>query len=77
MNRNHSLVWLVWVLFALCGCDDKYEEMYDPNSKPLVLIDTDMVEGFDDGVALMMLLKDSNIGVVGVTTVFSLLKLEV
>lgn len=69
MNRNLSLVWLVWVLFALCGCGDKYEEMYDPNSKPLVLIDTDMVEGFDDGVALMMLLKDSNIGVVGVTTV--------
>lgn len=34
-----------------------------------VIIDTDMVEGFDDGVALLMLEKALNVEVIGVTTV--------
>lgn len=37
--------------------------------KEKVLLDTDMVEMFDDGVALAMLAKDPKIELVGVTTV--------
>ncbi len=38
-------------------------------SKEKVILDTDMVEIFDDGIALMMLQLDPNIDLVGVTTV--------
>lgn len=38
-------------------------------SKEKVLLDTDMVEIFDDGIAMMMLQMDPNIDLLGVTTV--------
>lgn len=55
---------------AIYGCDDENDDdkiKSDSNTK--VLIDTDMVEGFDDGIALMMMLSSADVDVVGVTTV--------
>ena len=37
--------------------------------KEKVLLDTDMVEAFDDGVAMIMLANAPNIDLVGITTV--------
>lgn len=37
--------------------------------KEMVLLDTDMVEAFDDGVAMVMLAKADNVKLVGITTV--------
>ncbi len=39
------------------------------SAKEKVILDTDMVELFDDGVAMMMLAKSPNIDLLGVTTV--------
>ena len=62
--------FLLLVVFALFDCDDdKDNEKNKSVNKVKVLIDTDMVEGFDDGIALMLLLNAPNVDVVGVTTV--------
>ncbi len=42
---------------------------YKMNVKEKVILDTDMVEGFDDGVALLMLENAQNIDLLGVTLV--------
>lgn len=42
---------------------------YKMNIKEKVILDTDMVEGFDDGVALLMLENSQNIDLLGVTLV--------
>ena len=70
MKSHLVIVFLILSLFASCSCnDDKDNEKQGSDNKLKVLIDTDMVEGFDDGVALMMLLSATNVDVVGVTTV--------
>lgn len=57
---------LVLAMAAFCGCENDTNES---DRVVKVLIDTDMVEGFDDGEALMMLASSPEIDVVGVTTV--------
>ncbi len=42
---------------------------YNMNAKEKVILDTDMVEGFDDGVALLMLENAKNIDLLGVSLV--------
>lgn len=51
---------------ALCLAASCASEQSCPNK---VLIDSDMVEGMDDGQALMMLLTSPSVEVVGITTV--------
>ena len=67
MKRYLVIVLLVLAVFAAMGCSDDNDS--EPANKVKVLIDTDMVEGFDDGVAMMMLLSSPGVEVVGVTTV--------
>ena len=70
MKRHLFIILLMLSVFAIYSCrDDKDNEKPEPDKRTKVLIDTDMVEGFDDGVALMMLLSATNVDVVGVTTV--------
>lgn len=70
MKKHFFIVFLLLAVFAIYSCsDEKYDEKSESNKKVKVLIDNDMVEGFDDGVALMMLLSATNVDVVGVTTV--------
>ncbi len=38
-------------------------------AKEKVILDTDMVEAFDDGIAMLLLLKDPNIDLLGVCTI--------
>lgn len=64
----HAFVLLVTITISGCN-DDNDNNIINSDNKTKVLIDTDMVEGFDDGIALMMMLTSDNVDVVGVTTV--------
>lgn len=68
MKRYQLFALLILATFALFSCSDDDDQQ--PKSGSIkVLLDTDMVEGFDDGVALMMMLASADVDVVGVTTV--------
>lgn len=54
-------------VFFLFGCE-KLDQV-EPDKTPSVIIDSDMVEAFDDGVAFMILLGSDNMKVKGLTTV--------
>lgn len=70
MNRLFFIPILLVAAFVAMSCgDDNDNDNPVSDKKAKVLIDTDMVEGFDDGVAMMMLLGADNVDVVGVTTV--------
>lgn len=69
MKRHVTLLLLLLQVFVVYSCSDGNDENTPSDKKVKVLIDTDMVEGFDDGIALMMLLNAPNVDVVGVTTV--------
>ncbi|NLX67358.1 MAG: nucleoside hydrolase [Bacteroidales bacterium] len=59
---KNVITLLICCLFA-CGAT------VEAQKKQKVILDTDMVEVFDDGIAMMMLAKDSNIDLIGVTIV--------
>lgn len=70
MKSHLFIVLLILPLLVACSCNDDNDNVTpDTDNQSKVLIDTDMVEGFDDGMALMMLLSATNVDVVGVTTV--------
>lgn len=59
---------LIVVIFLFPGCQKLQQDESGDNRKS-VLIDSDMVEAFDDGVAFMMLLGSDDIEIEGLTTV--------
>lgn len=71
INLTRLTIMAFLTSFPLVSCYDSDEPVFDPapNSTAKVILDTDMVEGFDDGIALMMLLKAENVDLLGVTTV--------
>lgn len=70
MKRYDLLTVWIFAILALFSCSDQEEENKpDSGNQIKVLIDTDMVEGFDDGTAMMLMLAAPNVDVVGVTTV--------
>ncbi len=60
MNKKNILL-VVFMLFLNARCLSQEKEK--------VILDTDMVELFDDGIAMMMLAKAPHIDLIGVTTV--------
>ena len=56
-------------LMALVGLAGITGEHASAQKKEKVILDTDMVEAFDDGVAMMMLAKAPNVDLLGVTIV--------
>lgn len=63
--KNIALL-IALVIISLSGCRKK---PYDETSEGVnLLIDSDMVESFDDGIAFMMLLGTDNIHIMGLTT---------
>ena len=56
------------VFFALSGSAVASEQKETQNAKKVIL-DTDMVEMFDDGVAMLMLMENPKIDLLGVVTV--------
>lgn len=60
---------LTLCLMALVGLAGMTSERATAQKKEKVILDTDMVEVFDDGVAMMMLAKAPNIDLLGVTIV--------
>jgi len=63
LKKAMALCFCVSLFFITSSCSDTQK-----GSCIKVLLDTDMVEGFDDGVAMMMLLGSENIDLLGVTT---------
>ncbi|MCQ2068044.1 MAG: nucleoside hydrolase [Bacteroidaceae bacterium] len=59
---------LIVVIFLFPGCQKLQQDELGDNRKS-VLIDSDMVEAFDDGVAFMILLGSDDIEIEGLTTV--------
>lgn len=67
MKRIGKIFLLISVAaLLLFSCEKSDEET--PDSKRTVILDSDMVEGFDDGVAFMILLGAENVDVKGLTT---------
>lgn len=64
MGKTYRL-WILSVCFAICAGTVSA----GAPAREKVLLDTDMVEGFDDGVAMRMLACAPNIELLGVTTV--------
>ena len=60
---------LTLCLMALVGLTGMTSERATAQKKEKVILDTDMVEVFDDGVAMMMLAKATKIDLLGVTVV--------
>ena len=58
---------LLATLLLFWGCAK--DECDPPTPKTSILLDSDMVEAFDDGVTFMMLLGSENVEVKGLTTV--------
>lgn len=58
MKHSNNILLLVVSLFLL-SCE-KWDEKTSDN-KTTVILDSDMVEAFDDGVAFMVLLGSENI----------------
>lgn len=69
MKRHFFIISCFLAIFTFYGCSDDNDENSNSTKKSKVLIDTDMMEGFDDGVAMMLLLSAPDVDVVGVTTV--------
>lgn len=69
MSIHFFPAFALLAIFVICGCDSDSNDEQKSGGKTKVLIDTDMVEGFDDGIALMMMLSSADVDVVGVTTV--------
>lgn len=59
-----NTILVIGICTLLVGCHDN-----EPSSGPKVIIDSDMVESFDDGIGYMLLAKNSQVDIVGVTTV--------
>ena len=59
---------LITVLFLFPGCQ-KVQRDEPGDNKKSVLLDSDMVESFDDGVAFMIMLGSKEIDIKGLTTV--------
>lgn len=60
MNKIFAILFLIFTLIMPLRADAA--------DKELVLLDTDMVDMFDDGVAMMLLAKSPDIKLLGVTT---------
>lgn len=58
---------LAFALFAATSCNNN--ETIDDSSAKKIIIVSDMVQSFDDGIAMMMAFASPNIEVLGVTTV--------
>ena len=66
MNKTIQLVTSALLLLLCMGCTNAIT----PNeSKELVILDTDMVPGLDDGLAMLMLAQTNHIDLLGVTVV--------
>ena len=60
--------FLLVVILLFPGCQ-KFQQDEFGGYKKSVLLDSDMVEAFDDGVAFMMLLGSDDIEIKGLTTI--------
>ena len=72
MKQIYRIFFLLLVVISLLpGCQNlrQNESDYSIDGRKSVLLDSDMVETFDDGVAFMMLLGSDDIEVKGMTTV--------
>lgn len=68
MKQTFRLLFLpLFLIFLFPGCQ-KMPQNADGNKKS-VLLDSDMVEAFDDGVAFMIMLGSDNVEIKGLTTV--------
>lgn len=62
--RRINIAFFICVCSLLIGCHGN-----EPVSKSKVIIDSDMVESFDDGIGYMLLAKNPHVDIVGITTV--------
>lgn len=70
MKKAFRILFLPFaVISVLLGCRKSPQNETEGNIGKAVLLDSDMVEAFDDGVAFMILLGSEDIEVKGLTTV--------
>ncbi len=68
-NKHFHSVLERWLSIAILAAVIAVPCTASGQEKEKVILDTDMVEVFDDGIAMMMLAKAPNIELIGVTTV--------
>ena len=67
-KSEHNLFFLLALtVLVISGCEKRQHN--ESGTGTVVIIDSDMVESFDDGIAFMMLLGSDNIDIKGLTTV--------